>query len=77
MSVRASLARLERSAARAFGGDGSPCKCQGPLLVIYDKAKGITPGPQENRCTACGRERTRINVHIVEMPLPPRPAHAA
>lgn len=39
-------------------------------MVVYDEAKGNTPGPQSNRCTACGRERMRINVHIVETPRP-------
>lgn len=70
MSVRASLACLERTAARAFGGDGSPCRCQWPMVVIYDEARGATPEPPSNHFGDCGRERTRINVRIVETPRP-------
>lgn len=49
MSVRNSLARLERTAARAFGADGSPCRCQGPttiysLVVVQENDKQASIG---------------------------------
>ncbi len=70
MSVRASLARLERSALRVFGDDTSPCRCGKPLVVVYHEMAGTVEGDEGQRCPSCGRERVRINVHIVEMPKP-------
>lgn len=75
MSVRTSLRTLERRMERTYGGPGTPCRCQGPLVVLFDEARGTqTPERVNPRCEHCNRHRTRINVRIVKMPLP---GHAA
>ena len=64
MSVRAALAKLERSAAKAGMFSTGPCICQGPQVVVYDQKKG-PPSEPDRTCDRCGRERERINIRIV------------
>jgi hypothetical protein len=74
VSVRNALRSLERRMERTHGGPRSPCRCDGPLMVIYNEMKGTRqPERVEAGCTRCGRTRVRINLRIVPMPLPDRP----